>query len=289
MTAKFLIILFALIGITACQRNNDCIQEDSEIIHFAQIEDTTYLVSQGDSTRRVRVFQPKGKMRGTILLLPGWNYPIEHWSDSTKIIELAQKERYNLVMPDMGKSIYSRYIYSETRSDWKGEATRIWLNDTLIPYIQNQTGLLLTGDPNFILGISTGGRGAVLVGFEQKGRFRSIAALSGDFDQSKYPEDNLYKGFFGMKDEFPERYSGKENPVALISEGIPVLFLLHGKNDQVVPPEHSLHFYEKLKNDGRHRLELVPEQGHNYTFWNNQMKSVFQFFNSFTSDSLSLD
>lgn len=289
MNGRIFILFLVIYGVVSCKRERNCVKEESEFIKFKRIEDTTYQVSQGSSFRKVRVYQPNVKKRGTILLLPGWNYPIEHWSDSTKVLELARREGYNLVMPDMGKTIYHQRVYPETRSDWKGEATRSWIYDTLIPFIQGKTGLLLTGDPNFILGISTGGRGAVIIGFEQKGRFKAIASLSGDFDQSAFPQDNLYKGYFGSAEQFPERYKEKENPCTFISEDNPALMLVHGKDDQIVPAMHSTHFYKRLKENKGHQLRLVNGQGHQYTFWNSEMEAVFSFFNRFTSSSPSLD
>ena len=104
---------------------------------------------------------------------------------------------YNLILVDMSKSIYAWEVHKETRADMKKYATRQWFMDTLIPYFQSNFQLLKEGDNNYVLGLSTGGRGAALLCLDKPKIFKKGAALSGDFNQESIPKDKLTRVVYG--------------------------------------------------------------------------------------------
>jgi enterochelin esterase-like enzyme len=209
-----------------------------------------------------------------LLLLPGWNFPISHWEDSTKILEYAIKHNYNVIMPEMKKSIYHKEVYAATHADYRQEKSLHWLSDTFIPRL-NSFELLLLENEVTVLGISTGGRGAVALKFALNEIFDDAVSLSGDFNTVSFPNDNLYKRYFGEM---------KSNPAIWKSEDltqIPVqlsgnIILYHGKMDDIVPFNHSVLLNESLRAKEKNcKLNLDNTAGHNYTYWNQAIQDYF--------------
>ncbi len=220
--------------------------------------------------------------KGTILALPGWNYPYLHWIDSTDLCAMALMHGYDLVLPDMGKSIYSKRIYPETRADWKQELTMDWFENEFFAVLKDSFNLLKNQQHNFIIGLSTGARGGLILALEFPEKFESVAILSGDYDQDKFPNDNLYKGFFGTRDKFPLRYSGEENPIWKLDKLKTAVYIGHGAKDRIVLPDHSEHLYALLKESGNTNVKfhLDPKAAHDYNYWNSELESIFEFFES---------
>ena len=170
---------------------------------------------------------------GTIVLLPGWNYSSKEWCTKTTFCEKARSLGYNLILVDMSKSLYALEVHKETRADMKKYATRQWFMDTLIPYFQSNFKLLKEGDNNYVLGLSTGGRGAALLCLDKPKIFKKGAALSGDFNQESIPKDNLTRIFYGSYSSFKERWIGLDNVVYNIDRFEVPMYLGHGLKDKV--------------------------------------------------------
>jgi S-formylglutathione hydrolase FrmB len=230
---------------------------------------------------KVDILVPAGEIKGDILVLPGWNFSRSDWCEKADLCKLALEHGYRLIMPEMGKSIYARQWYPETRNDWKKFPTGIWLTDTLLPLLNTKHNILKPGGNNFILGLSTGGRGVALTVINTKGIFKAAAALSGDYDQTDMTADNLVKGYYGPYDKFPERWKQTDNPVTLAGKfSIPV-YLGHGADDKMIPPAQTQLFYDALKK-AHPALEIVLNiqkgSGHDYTYWGSETKAVLEFF-----------
>lgn len=218
-------------------------------------------------------------MIGTLLLLQGWNFPNTDWCEKTTLCEKALQQGYALVCPEMGKSIYSEKIYAQTRKDWLIYPTRAWLVVTLLPALQKM-GLFSEDEFSGIVGLSTGARGAFLVALDRPELFDAIACLSGDYDQSKFPEDNLYTGFFGAAASYPERWNGSENPMSRIDQLQAALYIGHGTKDKVVDAKHSYFLYEALKSRKFDQMEYHQAEGfgHDYAYWNSEIDAILEFF-----------
>jgi pimeloyl-ACP methyl ester carboxylesterase len=173
----------------------------------------------------------------------------------------------------MGKSIYASEIYPETRADWRRYPTRRWVVDTLLRELQKY-GAFLPGDKNAAVGLSTGARGATLIAQDLPDVFSHVVALSGDYDPSAIPGDNLMLGFYGPADRFPERRRGRDNPSDRPLKA--KVYLGHGDQDRVVPPSETLKFYEKIKHPNV-RLHIVPGAGHTYDYWGGETGRILAF------------
>lgn len=221
------------------------------------------------------------KSRGTIVLLPGWNYSVLDWCTKTSFCKKAKISGYDLIMVDMAKSMYALKAYPQTRQDMKKQATRGWFLDTLIPYFQVNYELLLEGENNLVLGLSTGGRGSALLCLDRPEIFRKGAALSGDFNQAALPNDNLTKIFYGPYQQHKKLWEGEDNIVLNIDRFNVPMYLGHGLLDPVVTVDQTLEFYEKLtkaKPDLSVKLHIDSLAKHDYNYWNSEVDNVLDFF-----------
>ena len=238
--------------------------------------DTTFLVNG----RAVDIRYPSTKIKGCILCLPGWNFSRTDMCDKSGFCAKAKEAGFILVLPEMGKSIYASSIYPETRSDWMRFPGMSFFTDTLFPFLQKQFNLLKEGENNFVYGISTGGRGVAMCAWHCSKIFKAGAALSGDYDQLRMPNDNLMKGYYGELSKFRERWE-KDDPYLHAEEFKVPLYIAHGGMDKVVPTEQSKLFYEKLLSVKDHPdviLHIAEAGEHNYQFWGGETEEVLRFF-----------
>ncbi len=114
--------------------------------------------------------------------------------------------------------------------------------------------------------------------------FLAGAALSGDFDQTRMPEDYLMRAIYGPYQKFPSRWR-EDNPVFTAGKWKMHLYLSHGKNDRVVPFEQSRIFYHELRKKKKDKLYTIifneTLDGHDFTFWDKELPGVFAFFDKF--------
>lgn len=224
-----------------------------------------------------------------ILVLPGWKFPRGDWIQKSRLEDLAREHHYILVLPEMGTSLYESAYFPETTMRWNSQPGGAFLRDTFIPALQRQHGLLLPELPNYLLGLSTGGRGVVMVALQNPGLFRAGAALSGDFDQTTEPSDRLLSAVYGDYATHQRRWADNDNPVTEIlkSSGqawsMP-LFIGHGAADRIVPPSHSRWLFDVLRKTKGPGFPVVLHEkagaGHDYNFWSGELPAIFGFFAS---------
>jgi pimeloyl-ACP methyl ester carboxylesterase len=292
MKFKFAFPILFLTLLTACSdegtaitsNQEDGIQEDvSQFEAQPRVNGTLLKIAFKNLEFDVEVKSPEGSANGTILVLQGWNFPITDWCDSTTLCEEALKRGYILVFPEMGKSIYSDQHYDETRAAWKDYPTRKWLRDSVIGKLQTDFGLFKEDGNNFVMGLSTGGRGALLLALDLPEIFSGCATLSGDYDQFMFPNDNLYIGYFGVMKQFEKRWQGPENPrQLLLSKNLNVpLYIGHGMKDNVVPYKHfelMKEFIDFVQPEVKVEFHTDSTAQHNYTYWNSEVTNVLDFF-----------
>ena len=155
------------------------------------------------------------------------------------------------------------------------------MKEDMIPFIQDNFALLLAEQPNFTLGLSTGARGATLLALDLPDVFNGCAALSGDYDQSAFPKDNLYIGFYGQMSQFKERWTVDDNIITAIEELNVPMYVGHGTKDKVVDIQHSDIFVEAMKKAGKEYMYHMDENaGHTYSYWNSEVGAMLDYFRS---------
>lgn len=227
-------------------------------------------------------------LRGTVLVLPGWNFARTRWCAETRLCKLADSLGLVLIQPEMGKSVYASRYFPETRADYRTFVTRGWVTDSLLPFCQDTLMLLRPGQPNYLLGLSTGARGVALVALDTDTLFSAGIALSGDYDPRTMPQDNLMRNTYGPYERFPDRWGGSENPTARVAELRVPLYLGHGQQDKVVPWQQTQLFYDSL---GAHNhvvevvvLSLKPTAQHDFSYWDSELEAAFRWAMDLAAD-----
>lgn len=230
----------------------------------------------------VDVYMPKAKkLRGNILVLPGWNFPRNDWYLKTNIRQLAEKHGFLMVFPEMKKSVYETQFFPETTRKVFPIPSGLWVQKILIPFLQKSHKAFLKEQANYLLGLSTGARGVAIIALKSGSLFSAGAGFSGDYDQTKMPRDRLMTAIYGPYSKFPDRWKQIDNPVSMVKLLKVPLYLSHGLKDKVVPSEQTTLFCESIRK-GRPELtvqcKLDEHAGHNYLFWNRELKPAFDFF-----------
>jgi hypothetical protein len=228
----------------------------------------------------IDILQNDSFFSGDILVLPGWNFKRNLWCDSTDFCIKALKKGYRLIMPEMGKSIYSSSFFPETRKDWKKYPNLIWVTDTLIPHLMLNYGIFQTKN-NFLLGLSTGARGSILLGIKTDTLFKKAACLSGDYNQLKMPKDNLITGYYGNYYKFKSRWENFDNPLMQFKKIKFDIYLGHGINDKVVSYKQTIELYDSLKKNKKEFkviLNTPNNKGHNFSYWGNETDNILNFY-----------
>ncbi|MFT5780339.1 MAG: dipeptidyl aminopeptidase/acylaminoacyl peptidase, partial [Crocinitomicaceae bacterium] len=108
---------------------------------------------------------------------------------------------------------------------------------------------------------------------------KGCAALSGDFDQTPFPADNLYIGYYGRMAQFPERWKNDDNVITHIDSMNVPMYIGHGGKDKVVDLKHSQLFADALKAaDKVYEFNIDPAAGHTYSYWNSEVQNMLEFF-----------
>ena len=232
----------------------------------------------------IDIIVPNGKVKGTILVLPGWDFSRDQWCLNTTLCQKAEEKGYCLVMPEMGLSVYSWNYYPETRPDWSMAPTGGWVIKNMLPRLHKKFGLFEHGCRNFLLGLSTGGRGVAIIALRTGTLFKAGSALSGDFDQTLDHDDAVITGFYGSYYEFQERWESVDNPSNAAEFLQTPLFLAHGIADQIVPVQQTEEFYRTLREFNPElpvRIDTVAGMGHDFIFWESELNNSFSFFEEY--------
>jgi hypothetical protein len=275
--------------------------------------DTVYFVPYRSKSIRVEIEVSKAVganvPRKMLLLLPGWNYADTQWCTRTSVCSTALSLGYDVMMVEMGKSVYMDSLYPEMRVEYREHPTRVWLwNEVLRPLqvrgyftdkgvpedpVSISTGELMYKSlrlpiPTFVMGLSTGARGALLLAIEHPEAFRGCAGLSGDYNPVLMKSDNLMINCLGKYEQVPWRWRGSNNIQLRINELRVPCYLAHGEADKVVPVQQSQQLFDADEDVRRSagssfkrstmKLVLVNNGSHNYAFWGEQGLRALDFF-----------
>jgi putative tributyrin esterase len=226
------------------------------------------------------IFVPQGNPVGTILVLPGWDFRRDSWLNNSKIRDYASQMDLVLVLPEMGRTLYETAYYRETTMKWNTTPGSVFIKEKLIPELQKQFSLLLPGQNNYLLGLSTGGRGVAMTALENPGLFVAGAAFSGDYAQERMRGEAITIAVYGPYEAFKDRWKGRDNPNARVSEWKMPIYLSHGLSDRVVPEEQTQTFGDALREKYPELVELHLKSGygHDYRFWDSELPAAFAFF-----------
>lgn len=237
-----------------------------------------------------QIYFPEGYISGssprTVIAFHGYNGNERHWERNSAIEKYADTYGFAIVCPDMGRSIFATRYYPETTNKWSPKPGALFILEDLLPFLQRKLNLAWKGKSTGIMGLSTGGRGALMCATLQPEMFGGAAGLSGDYDPLAMKNNRLLTAVYGKYRDFPERWKNDDNIIVQAEKlkDTPV-FLAHGKKDLVVPSEQSLLLAIRLKslhrqNGGGYELEFHEGKyrKHEWLFWNEQTPVMMAFF-----------
>jgi S-formylglutathione hydrolase FrmB len=219
--------------------------------------------------------------KGNILLLQGYNFPKEDWCrKAPQLCKEAAKRGYVMIMPDMGKSVYADTFFTETASMYRLYPLRRDLCKVLFPYLSKNYNLLLEEQSNYVLGLSSGARGAALLVLEEPKLFSAAGLLSGDYDQQGIPKDVIMNLYYGNYEQNKKRWKEIDNIITQIDDWKTPVYIGHGTLDVVVPHAQSKQLNDSLKTR-LNKEDLIfnePVMGHDYKYWGSESLPVLNFF-----------
>jgi pimeloyl-ACP methyl ester carboxylesterase len=288
--------------------------------------DTVYYVPCNGKSIRVEIkvgrFANASTRRKMLLLLPGWNFADTQWCTRTRVCDEASKRGYDVMLVEMGKSVYMDSLYPQMRADYRLHPTRTWLWNSVLKPLQKRSyftdrGIpedpiktvdghvsylsMMLPIPSYVMGLSTGARGALLLALEHPEAFVGCAGLSGDYNPLLMKNDNLMINCLGKYDEVPWRWRGTNNIEMRVDALRVPMYLAHGGNDGVVPKNQTEslllaierseackaraavptvysavdHYYLDSKIV---QSEIVVGAGHDYIFWNQAGLKALDYF-----------
>lgn len=220
--------------------------------------------------------------RANLLVLPGWNHSALRWCSKTRLCVEARRRGFNAVLVDMQKSLYLKAPYPETSKELSRYPTRGWLVDTVWKGLIKE-GVVDAKLKAFVMGLSTGGRGAVVLGMEHPRVFSGVATLSGDFSPEMSKGDRLMIQALGRFTDFPDRWRSDCDLMRRAHEMKLPIYIGHGKADRVVPSGQSEAFYQALltvKSSAKVTAHFPERRNHSYEYWDSEVVSVLEFFES---------
>ncbi|MFM9028937.1 MAG: prolyl oligopeptidase family serine peptidase [Bacteroidota bacterium] len=246
------------------------------------LRDTTLMLPWLDTKVKVSIRAAiPGVVKGTILILPGWNHSPLYWCDKMDFCKKAVNAGFNLVMPEIQKGVYTDNPFPETRADLVKMPTMKFVDSVMLPVLQKEFGVLMPGGNNFITGLSTGARGAVLIAMNHPDIFRKGVALSGDFDNSLLATDKVMIAYYGPKSNFEKRWNEEANPAKSVEKLTMPFIFVHAKDDNVVRYDNTTKFVELIGRTGINKdISFISSDtgAHTYPFWNRYVDTTLTFF-----------
>ena len=281
------ILIIILTTIISCQRkekiNFERLTPHKSFLYVDHRNDTTFKIKRANNDLNVYLLANNNFFtRGTVILLHGWDLSPLSWCDQTSFCNELLSMGYHVIIPDMGKSVYASQYYPETVKTMAMYPQLPFVLDTLLPFLQDSIHILNNSHNNFLIGYSMGARGALAIAENTENIFSRLVLISGEYDQTLIPEDNILTMYFGSYQQFPERWEGKDNLLRNIDKlNIPVL-ILHGQNDDVISAIQSDTLAKVLENKNKFYIKTIYNNyGHDFDFVQKTVKDVNVFLNKY--------
>ncbi len=238
---------------------------------------------------RVQIYFPRsyaaGKKQRTVIALHTYTGSMSELDANTPVARLADERGLVIVCPDMGKTMYESRYYPETEIKWSPVPGGKYIGEVLLPFLRREFGLALDRESTGIVGLSTGGRGALLAAVNYPGLFGAAAGISGDYDPLTMTNDRLLKTVYGNYDKNRDRWENDDN-VLKMAENLkktPVM-LIHGGKDYITPKGQSLVLAMKLKQlqkkSAGYDVVYIEKkhQTRDWPFWKSAVSETIEFF-----------
>lgn len=285
----FILITFTIVGCQFSGQHEDDIDTvDPDTIDI--VESYIEIPVQNDTIIHFRygccfvvatqIKYPDGEPQGTIMMLKPYNNDFDDWCFSTDFCSKALQENYVLIIPNFGNTLYQFRHYNETIFDVRKFPDLLWITESYIPDIQSLFGLLLTGQRNFVAGLSSGGRGAILIANSLPDIFVGTASVSGYFNIPEYRNLSMFTDAYGDYDSFTERWENESFLIDRDNYSVPT-YIAHGQSDFIVKHAYSMQLIEIIRGISEEVLienSFPVGESHGFAYWKKETDNILDFF-----------
>lgn len=212
----------------------------------------------------------------TLYLLHGSGDDASTWHRLTNIELFAQKFGCTVIMPQVGRSYYTDMVY--------GGSYFQYITEELPAFCVRLLRMRTEAEKTFVAGISMGGYGALKCALTYPEKYAKAVSLSGVTDIRKRLGDPgmpeavrmEMRAIFG-----PDLQIKPEQDLYALADRahgrckLPEILAVCGTNDPFAEMNRKFAAYMKKRSD---RFQYVEERGtHDWTFWQEHLKMVFDF------------
>lgn len=264
-----------------------------EIVPGRWIRDVSVPIAYNGETSvaKIQVFFPKeyvqGKKYRTIIALHQYDNGSRDWETSSPIESLANKYRFVIVCPAMGKTLYENSYYPETTNKWNIIPGGKFIGEVLIPFLNDSFGLSLSRSSTGIMGITVGAHGAILVAESYPDLFGAAAGISGYYDPTIMQTSKMIESVYGSYRNNQLRWETEDNTLKNAEKlsGVAV-FLYHGGKSDAFQEGQSRIMAIRLKQlqnkSTAYSITYSEQKSYQYgwTWWKTQVPAAMEFFNA---------
>lgn len=212
-----------------------------------------------------------GKKYKTLYLLHGLLGNYTDWMSYTRIRKWAEEKNVAVVMPSGDNA-----FYFNSRTPWNDYGT--YIGKELVEVTRRMFPLSDKREDTYIAGLSMGGFGALRNGIVYSDTFSYVAGLSGALHIFEDTSEEANNGLFDNKEEAAKT---DKNPWVAVEEMIakkrpvPKFYMACGTKDELMPA--SVAFRDFLKSKGIEVTWDEEDYGHEWDFWDSQIKKVLDW------------
>ncbi len=213
----------------------------------------------------------KDRKYKTLYLLHGLLGNYTDWVIQTRILKWAEEKNLAVVMPSGDNS-----FYFNSRTPWNDYGT--FIGKEIVEVTRRIFPLSEKREDTFIAGLSMGGFGAIRNGIVYSDNFSHVAGLSSAIHIF---EDTSEEANIGLFDNLQAASKTNMNPYVaaeeMMSSGRPVpkFYMACGTRDDLMPA--NIAFRDFLKNKGIDVTWDEEEYGHDWDFWDLQIKKILEW------------
>lgn len=308
---KSIILFFAFAFVLSCQTTQENktaaakgqggeikIKKDfkytGEITPGKWLRDVTVPISYNGETSsaKIQIYFPKDYVKGknfrTLIALPQYDDNMRDWEEGSLTLESqANRYRFVIVCPAMGKTIYETSYYPETTNKWSIVPGGRYVVEVLIPFLAENFGLAADKESTGIMGVVMGAHGAILIAATWPERFGAAAGISGFYDPTIMQNSRMIESVYGSYRKFQERWENDDNPLKMAERlaGVPVYIHHGGKMDAFQEGQSRIMAIKlkQLENKSSSYSITYSESKtgqYGWLYWRVQVPEVLAFFDT---------
>ncbi len=221
-----------------------------------------------------------------IFLLHGYSGDHNDWVNRTNLVKYLNDYSFVVVTPQADKSWYTNSPFIKNRN------YEDYIIKELIPFVEKKYRVISTKHGRIIAGLSMGGYGAIKLAIKYPNLFYFAGSFSGAFRWPAMIEKNKSLISQSLKEAFGETRSDhwNKNDVSVLidsfkSTNLPYLYIACGENDQLEGLlESNRKVVDKLQSKGIAYEYYELPGGHDWIFWDSQIKMFLNRLSQFTTN-----